>query len=67
MAIQLIFVMIGSEFAKLIIKSLLAFFGQRYVDKKKEKVIFDDNNYKTQWENDFKLLGSQDWINGNIS
>ena len=63
LAIQLIFVMIGSEFAKLIIKSLTAFFGQRYVDKKKDKVIFDDNNYKTQWENDFKLLGSQNWIN----
>ena len=63
LAIQLIFVMIGSEFAKLVIKSLTAFFGQRYVDKKKDKVIFDDNNYKTQWENDFKLLGTQNWIN----
>ena len=31
---------------------------------KKEKVIFDNNNSRTQWEEDFKLLTLESFITG---
>ena len=89
LAIQLIFVMIGSQFVeesfqsshwsntrsirdelgswkliKLIGKGVLNFFGSRFFDRRKDTLIFDDNNQKTQWEKDFKLLAPENWTNG---
>ena len=29
-------------------------------------MIFDDNNQKTQWEKDFKLLAPENWTNGQL-
>ena len=91
LAIQLIFVMIGSQFVeesflnsdwllgepikyttrlwklwKLIGKGVLNFFGSRFFDRRKDKLIFDDNNQKTQWEKDFKLLAPENWTNGEL-
>ena len=49
---------------KLIGKGVLNFFGSRFFDRRKDKLIFDDNNQKTQWEKDFKLLAPENWTNG---
>ena len=51
---------------KLIGKGVLNFFGSRFFDKRKDKLIFDDNNQKTQWEKDFKLLAPENWTNGQL-
>ena len=51
---------------KLIGKGVLNFFGSRFFDRRKDKLIFDDNNQKTQWEKDFKLLAPENWTNGRI-
>ena len=64
LAIQLIFVMVGSEFFNLIYKGVVNFIGRIIFNKRKDKLIFDDDNIKTQWEKDFKLLPSSNWING---
>ena len=42
------------------------FFGSRFFDRRKDKLIFDDNNQKTQWEKDFKLLAPENWTNGQL-
>ena len=49
----------------LIIKAVLNLFGSKFSDRKRDKMIFDDNDTKTQWEDDFKLLPAENWINGN--
>ena len=51
---------------KLIGKGVLNFFGSRFFDRRKDKLIFDDNNQKTQWEKDFKLLAPENWTNGEL-
>ena len=51
---------------KLIGKGVLNFFGSRFFDRRKDKLIFDDNNQKTQWEKDFKLLAPENWTNGQL-
>ena len=48
--------MVGSEFFNLIYKGAVNFIGRWIFDRRKEKLIFDDDNIKTQWEEDFKLL-----------
>ena len=56
--------MVGTEFFNLIYKTAVSIIGKWFLDKRKDKLIFDDDNKKEQWEEDFKLLPSSNWING---